>query len=370
MPISGESGRHSTDLKVDLVSSAQRMSFFQAVRLFELYARKSGIATETGIGGAAKAKDEPVRLHSSFVSHFPETEISGIDINEDGQPADIFVNMMGLIGPSGVLPFHYTEYVMTRQRRRDQGFVQFLDVFHHRTLSLFYRAWKKYRLDISSETTGIDGEDPISIIVRSVMGLYGDSLKDRLSVRDVSILGYAGKLSRRVNAATLEALVEDAGGAKAKVLPFQGSWVHIADEDQTQLGGASEGAWSTLGRFAVVGSTYWDVQRKFRIAIGPVDWETFQAYLPGGPLHKRIGELVRLAVGPGLDFDFEILVGHNELPPLQITEKGFGARLGWSSWLPEMSPRQRTLKAIIPSYSRDHSTRILDRGGSKGEAKL
>ena len=48
----------------------------------------------------------------------------------------------GLFGPNGPLPMHLTEYARERLRHADDPTLgRFLDVFHHRFLALFYRAW-------------------------------------------------------------------------------------------------------------------------------------------------------------------------------------------------------------------------------------
>ena len=65
------------------------------------------------------------------------------------------VNFIGLIGPLGVLPhaLHRTDRgapVCARCRTlRD-----FLDIFNHRMISLFYRAWEKYRFPVAYERGG------------------------------------------------------------------------------------------------------------------------------------------------------------------------------------------------------------------------
>ena len=52
------------------------------------------------------------------------------------------VRFFGLLGPQGPMPLHFTEYVRERLRfRGDATPARFLDVFHHRLLTLFYRAW-------------------------------------------------------------------------------------------------------------------------------------------------------------------------------------------------------------------------------------
>src|SRR6478609_2460492 len=54
----------------------------------------------------------------------------------------LYVTFGGMFGPQGPLPLHLTEYARDRIiNSADPTFARFLDIFHHRMLSLVYRAW-------------------------------------------------------------------------------------------------------------------------------------------------------------------------------------------------------------------------------------
>ena len=58
------------------------------------------------------------------------------------RPPRLQVRLFGLLGPNGPLPLHLTEYARERLRHAgDPTLSRFLDLFHHRFLALFYRAW-------------------------------------------------------------------------------------------------------------------------------------------------------------------------------------------------------------------------------------
>src|SRR3546814_20185719 len=61
------------------------------------------------------------------------------------------VAFLGLSGPSGVLPHHYTRWLIARARARDPGPRDFLELFNHRLLLLFWHAWRKHRPAIALE---------------------------------------------------------------------------------------------------------------------------------------------------------------------------------------------------------------------------
>ena len=87
-------------------------------------------------------------MHNSLP--FPASQIQAIEWPE-GEPPRVVVNFMGLTGPVGALPQVYTELVIERIRARDRSLEAFFDIFNHRFLSLFYRAWEKYRFLVGYE---------------------------------------------------------------------------------------------------------------------------------------------------------------------------------------------------------------------------
>src|SRR6185436_577784 len=96
------------------------------------------------VGHLGKPGDEAVRFGCNPSLAFPPGDIEELEKRADG-PWRMTVNFMGLVGHMGVLPHHYSRTVLGRERARDHALLDFLDVFHHRLISLFYRAWERYR---------------------------------------------------------------------------------------------------------------------------------------------------------------------------------------------------------------------------------
>src|SRR5215467_3646565 len=112
-----------------LASDPTRFAFFQAVRLLQ---RARARATHVGGYGSPSAEAVRFRAHASL--SFPASEIQSLDFPPDSPP-EMAVNFMGLTGPLGVLPLHYTAFLCDRIRDRDTTLRDFLDIVHHRLIS-------------------------------------------------------------------------------------------------------------------------------------------------------------------------------------------------------------------------------------------
>jgi type VI secretion system protein ImpH len=86
----------------------------------------------------------------------------------------------------------------------------------------------------------------------------------------------------------------------------------------------------SLGVSATVGERAWDVQGRFRVVLGPVDYATFQRFLPGGASLERVNALVRSFVDREFEWDVQVVLLQDEVPGVRLGESGW---LGWTSWL-------------------------------------
>src|SRR5262249_27570262 len=100
-------------------------------------------------------------------------------------------NFLGLTGPSGVLPRCYTERLLIQDRdfRGPERYSlrAWFDLFNHRMISLFYRAWEKYRFHLFHERgdPGRGEPDTFTLALFSFIGLGMKPLRNRLLVRAV-----------------------------------------------------------------------------------------------------------------------------------------------------------------------------------------
>jgi type VI secretion system protein ImpH len=304
---------------------ATAVEFFQAVRLLERTHPE-----RTPVGHFGDPAEEVARFTVPPAIAFPASEIQSLAMDGDG-PARMAVNFLGLTGPTGVLPHAYTLQVAERARARDTALRDFLDLFHHRLVSLFYRAWEKYRFTVAHERAR---RDPLAAHVADLIGFGTAGLQNRLAVRDESLLFYSGLLApHRRSAVGLEQLVGDYFGVPAVVEQFVGEWYPLGASDQCALDDAVESPSSRLGLGAVVGDEVWDPQAHVRLRLGPLTRAQYDDFLPGGSALARLRELVRVYADDQLDVEVQLVLRHDEVPTCRLGAEGSALPLGWATWL-------------------------------------
>jgi type VI secretion system protein ImpH len=345
--------RPPASLIAELRASPERFAFLQAIRILEraaLFAsRDHRFVSPERIGFDHDPRREVLFLRAALELAFPATDVTAF--NDSGNRPELSVAVMGLNGPSGVLPGHYSQLVMEALRDKNTALRDFLDIFNHRALSLFARAMEKYRLPLAYERAGYGSEDAISGALYALLGMHEQTLRRRQAVPDATLLFYAGHFSQQPRTAgALGQILSDYFDRPVRIAQFQGRWVNLPESEQTVLGGgrANPGYYTQLGVNAVVGSRIWDVQGSFRVHLGPLDYEQFFGFMPHGAQMAELAALARSYVGPALSFDVQLTLKANEIPPLKLsTDEQAGPRLGWNTWMPSARPRREASDAVF-----------------------
>jgi type VI secretion system protein ImpH len=320
-----ESGRTGPPLIRDLFDGPYRFDFFQAVRLLQrIYPDNAPVGRD---GSPAR---ETVRFRTRASLDFPASQVYEIKPSppeENLSPSQMTVSFMGLTGMLGVLPYAYTELLIERARLGDRTLWEFLDLFNHRMISLFYRAWEKYRFAVAYER----GESPLTEYLFSIVGMSPRGVRGRMSLPDEGLLYYGGLIAQRPHSANaIAAILSDYFGVQACVEQFQGQWLKLEEDSLSRLGRAN----SWLGLDTIAGRRVWDNQSKFRIKLGPLSLNQFTAFLPGGSAFTPASEMTRFLAGAEFDADFQLVLKAKEVPACVLTTRAKRRPiLGWTSWL-------------------------------------
>ncbi len=276
-------------------------------------------------GEALRPADEPVRLGQEPSLAFAPATLTALRQREGGRPPRLEVAFFGLLGPNGPLPLHLTEFARERiLHHSDQTFARFLDVFHHRLLALFYRAWAQAQPAVNLDRPR---EDRFATYVGALVGLGSPQMRQRDALPDAAKLFFSGLLARQArNAEGLRALLKGYFRVPVRIEEFVGHWMALAPTEQTRLGGDN----AVLGAGTVLGARLWDRQHKFRIGLGPLTLAQYEAFLPGGEAMNRLVAWVRNYLHFELEWDARLVLRRDQVPPTRIGQQG---RLGWTTWV-------------------------------------
>lgn len=302
---------------------------------------------------------EAIRFTHNHELGFPDSEIEYIrPLNKENKNKQWLMgtNFLGLTGSIGVMPYHYTERTLKQIRKKDTAMSSFLNLFMHRSISLFYQASNKYRLPIEYERTKLHNPSEQSNHTKALLGLLGlgtAHLNDRQTLTDESLIFYSGLFSQQAKTASgLEQILQDYFDVPIKIESFIGQWQELIDDVRSRLPTRNnpQGQNVCLGRSVMLGKKGWYAQGKSRIKIGPLNEEQYHRFAPGTGTLKALNELVMNYAGMEQDFEFLIDVKREAVPNKIALKKQDPPMLAWNTWL-SGKPKTNTHKDSVLEIS-------------------
>lgn len=322
-----------------LLEQATRMNFIRFCELLEL-----ADPDMPPLGTTDSPAAERVRFRSRAQLGFPGREIDAVRFDRDdpNAPPSVVTTFLGLYGVDARMPAYFVDEV-AQNRDGAEPLSSFLDLFHHRIITQFYRVARKYRYPVGFRR---DGTDPVSRYLLSFAG-FGFSAPGRTSIvargvrppaaeheaagarrrlaevadkrRLLSMLGLAMQKTRTAEglAGVLRHAVPD---ASIVVEEFHAVWREVNDLEP-----------SALGEQCLLGRGFYDRANTVRVVITPASRETVLALVPGQPVHREVMTLLRFYLGYESEADLEMHVLADLMPsPLLVpggTKLGFTAQL-------------------------------------------
>jgi len=351
--MSSQSWRKNASVIDLLLKAPHDYGFFQAVRLLE---RAVLLKESLSVPEDYRAKKhnpvalfvppmtEVLRFKTRTSFSFPNNEIFSISASTEHAAVitwEMHVSFLGLTGGTGVLPYHYTELILQRLKQKDESLSQFLDIFNHRTISLFYQAGTKYSLPIEYERKKLNpslkkGRSAASQALLAMIGLGTQGLTDRLQVRDESLLYYSGLLTQKVRTSSgLKQILSDYFNLPVRIQEFVGQWQELIPDIRTRIASKLEpkGQNAALARSAMLGAKGWIAQGKIKILLGPLNKEQFYRFAPGTKSLEAMNDMVQMYLGLEHDYEFIIEVKRADLPRKITLDKKNPPILSWNTWL-------------------------------------
>jgi type VI secretion system protein ImpH len=315
----------------DLTAEPWRFDYFTVLRHLE---RIHG--NQPRIGDSATLREEFVLLGQDPFMEFPASNLARAEHAVD-KPLRLFVKYMGMLGPQGALPLATTEEAYHYVLANDDAFPRFLDVFNHRFIQLFFRAWANSRPIAQHDRPD---QDRFFAYIGSPIGVGSEPYRNLDSIPDAAKICFSGLLGAQAKSASrLAAAICGLFEVRAEVDEFVGTRLTLDTTEYTFLGERH----NVLGENAMLGRGVYSVQDKIRIRIYTRTLAQYVRFLPSGDLCEPLADLVHFYNGAQLDWDAELAIPSGAVEPIRL---GHSGQLGWTTW---MAPDWTTAEA----YRRD-----------------
>ncbi|WP_053062551.1 type VI secretion system baseplate subunit TssG [Photobacterium aquae] len=304
-----------------LIGYIDRDDFYRSV--YSLQRQMSEIGESNELGTDTLPNNECIRFKACQTLGFAGTAIESIrETSSDSgvKRLDININFMGLTGPSGALPRHYTELVMQRARLKDVAIREFFDMFNHRLISLQYRSWEKYQYPIQHERYLNGKESIIDSVLHALTGATHNL--------DVFMGGLLAKTIR--NSQSLRQILTLIGGCQVEIKEFVGRWLQLSPSEQTCLGSRlqPEGQHAQLGVSSMLGQRVWDLSSAIDIELHVNEREKAAMLMNQGPLLQTMKQIVSHYLSPSIHVSWRLVTAYQNLPVASLNNHGVGLGLG------------------------------------------
>ena len=319
--------RNQLKLRLDeMMADAQKYDLLRAIYLLER------IASYKTKNSDEKAVRKQIRIKGVTTLNFESSDVYSIEYDKRKK------NLITLATPffsftsnSGPLPQTFCELILDRERKKDCATSDFLDIFLHRLVTLFYLGKKKRD---PSLVWNKDSQTSIEKIVDSLASL-GRSSTEFKTFSDVQWLRHAGIFGGAPRSSSnLLTLIKNRMNLDHIVCgEFNGSWSDIALQ-RSSLRTGHENA--VLGKNAVLGQKSWNISSGLLIEIKKLDMRTFLSLLPTG---KRYAELVKLIyrfLPRNISVLLKLYLDQQNIKNYKLSRQSM-IRLGWNSWLGDLT---------------------------------
>ncbi|MBD2786012.1 type VI secretion system baseplate subunit TssG [Xenorhabdus sp. DI] len=322
---------------------------------FDLFQTLRRIDAQSGkyyrLGTAPLPRYEPLRLGQEASMAFAPSTLSKVHQLENSELYEILIYSFGLFGPNGPLPLHLTEYAYSRKYNyRDPTLSDFANLFHHRLILLFYRAWANAQPTSSLDRPenqkfchylacligmGLPAQQNFSTMNNdTITGNYitGNYITNNYSGNRISnhaCYALSGHLSRQGHSAEgLRKILLFYFRVPVRIIQNIPQWLKTETQDQVRL--AAGRHIPCLGKSAILGIAVYDIQHKFRIELGPLTRAEYDRFLPGQPKSQQVRDWVHQYLGIEYAWDIRLILDKADITEMYLSETG---KLGLNSWL-------------------------------------
>lgn len=319
--------------------------------LFGFFALLRRLGADPGIdeiGTAPLPGSEPFRIGQWPSMVFAPRELARIELHFGRLILRLFG--LGMFGPNGPLPHFLTEIARERAEwRGDTTLIDFADIFHHRALTLFYRAWA-----LSEATVSLDRpEEHFSRWLGAFAGLNPADFGHQALPWHARLSAMPHLLQDTPSPEGLRATLAQYFDVPVEIEERPFHWLALEPQDLGRMGQPGQAA--TLGMGAIMGSSVPDRASFFRIIVGPLPLDRYERFTPRGEDLPVLVDWVRTFFGEEFEWELELRISPDSVQPAVM---GGPARLGWTAWM-GTPPADRPIVGMVlrpELYFASHAT--------------
>ena len=303
-----------------------------------------------GLGFSQTPRDDPIRLGQSPLLSFFPSAITNIEQTPNENRYRIINSYWGLFGINGALPTQLSEYAYDRKvNHQDSTLSAFADIFHHRLLSLYYRAWKmgQAAINFDKTSTNLFLTHISALSCQTSLIQTGNSQTDNSQTDNNDKLLLSGILNQKNRSiAIIEQVLGEQLAVKAKIHPFQGQWLNISQQDLSRLGSDN----SHLGQNSIAGKLVYDRLNKVKVCLLDLSLKQYLMFLPKAHAHKKLSRLLKSLLPREIDVQVQLVLTSGQSTPSKLNGK---TQLGFDSWLSNKAQK-------VHRPYRNHKSYLID----------
>lgn len=275
------------------------------------------------IGRAKLPGQEYFRVGQCAYMAFAPREISAMSMDNGKVNLELFG--LGIWGPQGAMPLHFSELAYSRSESYDNTLIDFTNIFHHRALSLLYRAWF-----LSQDTASLDRkyDERFSFYIGSLIGIDAQELAHSHLPPHARLASSSHLIRESRNPEGIIGALHYYFQIPVRMEEFAEQWIRLDKSDQTILGDGT--CAMLLGDGAILGNTVRDCQHKFKLILGPLTLKEYMQFSPWGDDLPVLQEWVKNFVGYEYAWDIQLVLAAEEVPHAMLNGTH---QLGYATWL-------------------------------------
>ncbi|MDI2111749.1 type VI secretion system baseplate subunit TssG [Commensalibacter nepenthis] len=292
------------------------------------------------LGTTSLLKNDLIRFRSVEDMGFPVSEFKEVQWSKTNPslPPTIRTTFLGLYGIDSPLPTIFLDDI-AQKREGYESVTSFLDIFHHRMITQYYRIWRKYSYPASFQSGGTD-ETSQCLLGLIGLGIPGTQKHIATPISRFLALLSVMRLPTR-NAEGLSALVSVlTKNTKATVKPH--SVQHIPLLNPIKLSSKTP---VHLNIRHTLGKTGRDVNSQIALNLYTEDFEEAKSWLPGGVLFIDFLILLRVYLGWRYTAKIQLTVPKRVLPDAKLNKSQI--QLGRTGILGLTKEKKKHSKEII-----------------------